>query len=77
MQKITLNKLAEILGYSTNTIRTWLGNYRFSQFRLQRDYRYTEDFIQTLIDYLELRGKYKAVDSFKRFVGNFNNPGTL
>lgn len=74
MQKITNEKLSEILGYNKYTIRTWLGNYRFSKFRLERDYKYSEEFVQVLIDFLELKGKYRAAENLRQYVRNFNEP---
>lgn len=74
MTKITLEKLSEILGFSTNTIRTWLGGFRFAPYRLTHDYQYSDGFVESLIDFLELKKKYKASENLKQYVKNFNKP---
>ena len=76
MTKITLEKLSEILGFSTNTIRTWLGNYRFAPYRLSHYYQYSNGFIESLVDYLEMKGYYKASENLKQYVRNFNVPAS-
>lgn len=74
MEKISLNKLSEITNMSTNTLRQFLGGYRFAKFRLAHDYKYTNEFVQILIDFLELKNKYKAIENLKQYVTNFNKP---
>ena len=68
MKIITLEKLAQITGFSEGTLRTWLSGYKFSAYRLAHDYRYSEGFIQTLVDYLESKGYFKPASKLRDYV---------
>lgn len=64
---IKLQELSYITGVSENTLRSWLSGWRFSKFRLSKDYKLSIEFIQTLISFLELKDKYKAINNLQEY----------
>lgn len=77
---IQQNQLAEIMSMPIETMSLFMSNYRFSKYYKKLPFKvgrrtvkkpcfeFSSDFITELIDYLEIRQKYKELDKFEKFV---------
>lgn len=65
---IKLQELSYITKISENTLRSWLSGWRFAKYRLNKDYKYSNEFIQVFINFLEMKRKYIAIDYLQNFI---------
>ena len=85
MQIITRETLANILDVKPSTLRVWMDGYRFTKFgvytvqkrRKTLSYIWSDEFIETLLDFLAVIKNYKALSNLNKFIKNkaLNNEG--
>ena len=68
---VTLKILSEALELNSATLRHYLGSYRFANFEdhigHKRVYKFNNDFVKTLAEYLLLKKQYDAINLLKSF----------
>ena len=76
MQIITRESLANILDVKPSTVRVWMDGYRFTKFgvytlqkrRKTLSFLWSDEFIENLLDFLEVIKNKKALENLRKFI---------
>ena len=74
-ETMNLIQISKILDLNSNTVRTYLGNYRFSKYitkikdgaRTKEVYKFNKSFIKELSQFLYLRQNFDALKLLTKF----------
>ena len=75
MGKYNINELSLMTKINRDTLRTYLGHYRFDKFIEGRYYRVCNEFYDTLIDYLFIKRRYELIKNVERLRNERENTG--
>ena len=83
MKKVlSICEISKLLGVHDDTVRTYLGNFRFNKFLTRKEsekkrlvvaYYITEEFINKLSDFLKMKRRYKILENIKNLKNGDEN----